>query len=66
MQQQEVFRLCDQIRETAFVLHCYLHHGHLEKVYENGMKSRVRKLELIVEDQYPLKVYDEDRTVLGE
>ena len=66
MQQDEIFRLCDCIRETAFSLHKYLHHGHLEKVYENGMRHRLRKTGLTVETQHPLKVVDEDGTMLGE
>ena len=37
MSEQEIFKLCDVVRETAFSLHRYLHHGHLEKVYENGL-----------------------------
>ena len=44
----------------------YLRYGHLEKVYENGLAHRLRKAQLKVEQQYPLKVYDEDGTVLGE
>ena len=63
---QEVFRLCDRIRETAFSLHKYLRHGHLEKVYENGLAHRLRKAGLKIEQQYPLKVYDEDGTILGD
>jgi len=66
MQEKDVFRLCDLIRETAFSLHTYLHHGHLEKVYENGMKHRLRKQGLLVQEQHPLNVLDEDGTVLGE
>lgn len=66
MQDQEVFPLCDQIRETAFALHKYLRHGHLEKVYENGLKHRLIKSGFTVEDQFPLKVLDEDGAVLGE
>ena len=62
----DIFELCDVIRETSFALHQYLRHGHLEKVYENGLASRLRKVQLKVEQQYPLKVYDEDGTVLGE
>ena len=63
---KEIFVLCDQIREISFSLHQYLRHGHLEKVYENGIAHRLRKAELKVEQQYPLKVYDEDGTILGE
>ena len=64
--QTEIFRLCDLIRETSFSLHQYLRHGHLEKVYENGLVHRLIKAGLKVEQQYPLKVLDEDGTVLGE
>ena len=62
----DIFELCDVIRETSFALHQYLRHGHLEKVYENGLAHRLRKAQLKVEQQYPLKVYDEDGSVLGE
>jgi len=62
----DIFELCDVIRETSFALHRYLRHGHLEKVYENGLANRLRKAQIKVEQQYALKVYDEDGTVLGE
>ena len=64
--EKEIFVLCDQVREISFALHQYLRHGHLEKVYENGLAHRLRKAQMKVEQQYPLKVYDEDGTVLGE
>jgi len=64
--QKEIFNLCDQIREISFSLHCYLRYGHLEKVYENGLMHRLRKIGYHVEQQHPLKVFDEDGTVLGE
>jgi GxxExxY protein len=64
--QDEIFALCDRIRETSFELHGYLRHGHLEKVYENGLANRLRKKGMHVEQQYPLKVFDEDGTVLGD
>jgi GxxExxY protein len=60
-----IFQLCDTIRETAFALHCFLKHGHLEKVYENGLASGLRKLGLTVEQQHPITVQDEDGTVIG-
>ena len=66
MRQKDIFALCDQIRETSFALHRYLRHGHLEKVYENGLAHRQRKKGISVEQQYALKVYDEDGTVLGD
>jgi len=64
--ENEIFLLCDQIRVISFDLHKYLRYGHLEKVYENGLANRLRKTNLKVDQQYPLKVYDEDGSVLGE
>ena len=65
-EKDDIFGLVDLIRETSFSLHRYLRYGHLEKVYENGLVHRLRKIGIKVEQQYPLKVYDEDGTVLGE
>ena len=64
--EKEIFALCDQIREISFALHRYLRHGHLEKVYENGLVHRLRKAGLHVKQQHPLQVLDEDGTVLGD
>lgn len=63
---EPVFELSDRIRVTSLELHRFLRHGHLEKVYENGLAHRLRKLELKVEQQFPLTVRDEDGTVLGQ
>ena len=60
-----IFELCDIVRETGFAIHKYLKSGHLEKVYENALAHRLRKLGLTVEQQFPLAVYDEDGTLLG-
>lgn len=62
----EIFLLCDRIRECAFSLHRHLRHGHAEKVYENGLANRLRKLALDVVQQCPLRVFDEDGTLLGD
>ena len=59
-------QLCDVVRETGFAIHRYHRHGHLEKVYENALAHRLRKLGLEVRQQHPLRVYDEDGTVIGE
>jgi GxxExxY protein len=64
--EKEFFELCDRIRETAFALHRYLRHGHLERVYENGLAHRLRKAGVRVEQQHGLQVLDEDGTVLGD
>ncbi|HOX01221.1 MAG TPA: GxxExxY protein [Candidatus Paceibacterota bacterium] len=61
-----VFCLCDMVRETGFEIHRYHGPGHMEKVYENALVHRLRKRGLKVEQQCPLRVYDEDGTVLGE
>lgn len=62
----ELKKLCDQVRETAFAIHCYHRHGHLEKIYQNALVHRLTKQGLKVEAQKPLDVYDEDGTLLGE
>ena len=64
--EREIRVLCDTVRQTAFELHVYLRNGHLEKVYENGLAHRLRKLGLTVECQKPLQVRDEDGAVLGD
>jgi len=58
--------LCDIVRETAYAIHVYHGHGHLEKVYENALAHRLRKAGLEVKQQQPLTVYDEDGTIIGE
>ena len=63
---QDILKLCDVVRETAYAIHVYLGHGHLEKVYENALAHRLKKLGLEVQQQYPLSVYDEDGIVIGE
>ncbi len=60
-----ILDVCNKIRQVSYDLHVYLRHGHLEKVYENGLANRLRKLGLQVEQQHPLKVFDEDGTELG-
>lgn len=66
MDDDGVFALCDRIRKISLSLHGYLRHGHLEKVYENGLAHRFRKAGIGFEQQYPLKVSDEDGVTLGE
>jgi GxxExxY protein len=61
-----IFALCDRARETSFALHRHLRHGHVEKVYENGLSSRLRKQGVPAIQQHPLSVYGEDGTLLGE
>jgi GxxExxY protein len=63
---RDVLELCNAVRETAFAIHEYLGHGHLEKVYENALAHRLIKAGLAVEQQRPIKVYDEDGTLIGD
>jgi GxxExxY protein len=58
--------LCNVVRQTAYDIHVYLGNGHLEKVYENALANRLRKIGFDVKQQHPLKVYDEDGTEIGD
>src|SRR3984893_18202965 len=58
--------LCELVRETAYAIHVYHGHGHLEKVYENALAHRLGKAGLKVKQQHPITVFDEDGTVIGE
>ena len=63
---QHQLPFCDVIRETSYAIHRYHRNGHLEKVYESALAHRLAKQGLKVLQQYPLKVYDEDGTILGD
>ena len=58
--------LCDIVRETAFAIHQYHGHGHLEKVYENALAHRLKNAGIGVEQQHSIRVYDEDVTLIGD
>ena len=62
----DIERLCDLIRETSFSIHSFLKYGHLEKIYENALVHRLRKKGLDIRQQHPIKVHDEDGTLLGD
>lgn len=63
---KDIIALSNQVRQTAFDIHVYHGHGHLEKVYENALAHRLRKAGLDVKQQHPIKVYDEDGTLIGD
>jgi len=63
---KDINALSDQVRQTAYDIHVYHGHGHLEKVYENALAHRLRKAGLEVKQQHPIKVYDEDGTLIGD
>mgnify|MGYP001546574298 CR=1 FL=1 len=58
--------LCNVVRQTAYDIHVYHANGHLEKVYENALSHRLRKVGIEVKQQHQLKVYDEDGAEIGE
>lgn len=66
VQTERIMRLCDTVRQTAYEIHCYLKNGHLEKVYENALAHRLKKLGFSVEQQVPLPVFDIDGFLLGD
>ncbi len=62
----QILRMCDRIRLTAADLHMFLRDGHPEKVYENGLAHRLKKMGIKVEQQRLLQVRDRDGTLLGD
>lgn len=58
--------LSDRIRQISYAIHEYHGHGHLEKVYENALAHRLQKAGFGVKQQHPIKVYDEDGTLIGD
>jgi GxxExxY protein len=66
MTDQEILQLTDQIRETAYAVHRFFGPGHFEKVYENALVSRLKKVGIHVQQQGPITVQDEDGTIVGE
>jgi len=58
--------LCDAVRETAYAIHVFHGHGHMEKVYENALAHRLRQRGFDVKQQHPIEVRDEDGTPLGD
>jgi GxxExxY protein len=63
---KDIKALSAQVRQIAYDIHVYHAHGHLEKVYENALAHRLRKAGLDVQQQHPIKVYDEDGTLIGD
>jgi GxxExxY protein len=63
---KDIKTLCDQVRQVAYDIHVYHGHGHLEKVYENALAHRLRKAGFDVKVQEPIKVFDEDGTLIGD
>lgn len=58
--------LCDEVRQIAFEIHLFHGHGHREKIYQSALTHRLRRAGRKVEQEVPVKVFDEDGTLLGE
>jgi len=63
---ESIIELCNRVRQTAYDIHVYHAHGHLEKVYENALAHRLGKLGLEVKQQHGIRVFDEDGAPLGD
>jgi len=66
MDKENADRISDIVRANGLALHKYLKHGHVEKVYENGLKHRLENAGIQVTQQFPITVTDEDDFSLGE
>jgi GxxExxY protein len=62
----DIKAVCDRVRQTSYDIHVYHAHGHLEKVYENALVHRLRKIGMEVKQQHPIQVFDEDGTLIGD
>ena len=62
----DILTLCDVIRQTSYEIHKYLRSGHREKIYENALAHRLRKLGIELAQQQRIRVFDEDGTLLGD
>ena len=58
--------ITEKIRQAAFEVHQYFGNGFLEKVYENSLAYKLRKLEMNVKQQESIKVYFENNIIVGE
>ena len=63
---KDIKELCAQVRQISYDIHVYHGHGHFEKVYENALAHRLRQAGLDVRQQYPIQVYDEEGTLIGD
>ena len=65
MDESEAKRIANVVRQTAYDIHAYHGHGHLERIYESALVHRLRKRGLLIAQQVPIDVLDEDGTPLG-
>ena len=60
----EVMKLCDVVRQTGYDIHCYHGSGHREQLYHRALFHRLEKSGQKIFEQFPIKIYDEDGTLL--
>ncbi len=65
MDESEAKRIANVVRQTAYDIHAYHGHGHLERIYESALVHRLKKRGLLIAQQVPIDVLDEDGTPLG-
>ena len=65
MDESEAKRIANVVRQTAYDIHAYHGHGHLERIYESALVHRLRKRGLLIAQQVPIDVLDEGGTPLG-
>src|SRR5262245_11978880 len=62
----DIFKLCDRIREIAYSIHVHLGCGHFERIYERALAHRLTLAGIQCQQQYAMSVFDADGTVLGD
>jgi len=66
MENENLGKLVEAVRQIAYGVHVYLGNGYLEKVYENCLRHRLQKAGYVVEAQKNLRVFDEDGYEIGD
>ncbi len=55
MPDEQINKLADVVRQASFDIHKFHRHGHLEKIYENALAHRPRKLGFNVDQQFQFR-----------
>lgn len=53
---KDIKALSEQVRHTAYDIHVYHAHGHLEKVYENALAHRVWTCSNSIRSKFMMKM----------
>ena len=61
----EIKKLSDVVRQTAYQIHLYFGMGFLEKVYENALLHRLEKIGVKAKAQVKMVVHDADGYAVG-